>query len=174
MHAFPTYTENTLHIVKDVVVIFREAFSIHPSIQSSIHGWHHIGKKTLVEINNPSPPPFAYLLLFRKSMSGPRVLIVKRLGQRVIKAEIITRNNVNKRVFIFLFEWHLWWQSTRIKVRHWTMLEYICRFRSFPMVSYMLLSHGSQAVQTSRFSAARVLMDTCEMWYIEKFWKCSL
>ncbi len=27
-------------------------------------------------------------------------LIVKRLGQRVIEAEIITRNNVGKRVFI--------------------------------------------------------------------------
>jgi hypothetical protein len=54
-------------------------------------------------------------------------LIVKRLGQRVIEAEIITRNNVGKPVFIpriimsplglighlfciivnFLFEWHL-------------------------------------------------------------------
>jgi hypothetical protein len=54
-------------------------------------------------------------------------LIVKRLGQRVIEAEIITGNNVGKRVFIpriimpppglighlfcvvvnFLFEWHL-------------------------------------------------------------------
>jgi hypothetical protein len=37
----------------------------------------------------------------------------------------------------------------------------------------MLLSHGSQAVQTSRFSAASVQMNTCEMWYIERFWKCS-
>jgi hypothetical protein len=35
---------------------------------------------------------------------------------------------------------------------------------SFTMVSYMLLSHNSQVVQTSRFSAARVLMNTCEMW----------
>jgi hypothetical protein len=40
------------------VVVFREAFSrddlfIHPSVLSSIHGWHHIGKKTLAEINNP-------------------------------------------------------------------------------------------------------------------------
>jgi len=54
-------------------------------------------------------------------------LIVKILGQRVIEAEIVTRNNVDKRVFIppsscplpglighlfcvvvdFLFEWHL-------------------------------------------------------------------
>jgi hypothetical protein len=46
--------------------------------------------------------------------------------------------------------------------------------RSFTVVSYMLLSHRSQAVQTSRFSAARVLMDTCRMWYIDRFWKCTL
>jgi hypothetical protein len=31
--------------------------SIHPSVSSSIHGWHHTKKKTLAEINNlPSPP----------------------------------------------------------------------------------------------------------------------
>jgi hypothetical protein len=46
--------------------------------------------------------------------------------------------------------------------------------RSFTMVSCMLLSHRSQAVQTSRFSVARVPMDTCGMWYIERFWKCSV
>jgi hypothetical protein len=40
-----------LHIVKDVVVVFSEAF--HPSISSFIHGWHHTRKKTLAEINNP-------------------------------------------------------------------------------------------------------------------------
>jgi hypothetical protein len=52
--------------------------------------------------------------------------------------------------------------------------KYICRLQSFPLVSCMLLPHGSQVVQTSRFSAARVPMDTCGMWYIERFWKCSL
>jgi hypothetical protein len=31
------------------------------------------------------------------------------------------------------------------------------------MVSCMLLSNGSQALQTSRFLEAKVLMDTCEM-----------
>jgi hypothetical protein len=41
------------------------------------------------------------------------------------------------------------------------------RFRTFPMVNCMLLSHRSQALQTSRFSAAKVPMDTCRMWYIE-------
>jgi hypothetical protein len=30
--------------------------SIHPSVLSSIHGWHHTGKKTLAEINNLPPP----------------------------------------------------------------------------------------------------------------------
>ncbi len=33
----------------------REAF-FHPSVPSSIHGWHHTGKKTLAEINTPPPP----------------------------------------------------------------------------------------------------------------------
>jgi hypothetical protein len=28
-------------------------------------------------------------------------------------------------------------------------------------------------VQTLRFSTAGVLMDTCEMLYIKRFWKCS-
>jgi hypothetical protein len=44
-------THLKLHIVKDVVVVFCEAF--HPSVPSSIHGWHHTRKKTLAEINNP-------------------------------------------------------------------------------------------------------------------------
>jgi hypothetical protein len=48
------------------------------------------------------------------------------------------------------------------------------RLRSFTMVSCMLLFHGSQAVQTSRFSVARVPLNTCRMWYTERFWKCSL
>jgi hypothetical protein len=92
------------------------AWPVHPSVPSSIHGWHHTGKKTLAKINNP---PSAHVSLYRKGMPG--------LG-----------------------------------------------LRSFTMVSCMLLSHRSQALQTSRFSAARVPMDTFGMWYIERFWKCSL
>jgi hypothetical protein len=48
-----------------------------------------------------------------------------------------------------------------------TMLEDIQKcwgiFAVFDLLHYMLLSHGSQAVQTSRFSVARVPMNTCEM-----------
>jgi hypothetical protein len=60
---------STLHIVKDVVVVFGEAFSIHPSIPSSIHGWHHTGKKTLTEINTPLS---VHVSLSRKGIPGPK------------------------------------------------------------------------------------------------------
>jgi len=83
------------------------------------------------------------ILLLRNLNQSTRLcngtgLIVKRLGQRVIEAKIITENNVGKCVFIptsscpplglighlfcvivkFMFEWHLQSQSTRVKVRH--------------------------------------------------------
>jgi len=47
-------------------------------------------------------------------------LIVKKLGQHVIEAEIITRNIGHLFCVLvnFLFEWHLRSQSTRVKVRH--------------------------------------------------------
>jgi hypothetical protein len=106
--------------------------SIHSSILSSIHGWHHTGKKTLAEINNS--PPLAHVSLSRKGMPDPRGsdINIKPKGPKT--------------------PWH------------WTTLGYICHLRTFTMVSYMLLSHGSQAMQTSRFSATRVPMNTCEMW----------
>jgi hypothetical protein len=85
------------------MVVFVKLF-IHPFVMSSIYGWHHTGKKTLAKINNPL---FAHVSLFRKGIPSPKVLIVKRLGQRDIEVEIITKNNVDKCVFIFLFEWHL-------------------------------------------------------------------
>jgi hypothetical protein len=56
-----------LHIVKDVVVVFMK-LSIHPSILSSIYGWHHTGKKTLGEINNP---PLRMCRCLRKACLGP-------------------------------------------------------------------------------------------------------
>jgi hypothetical protein len=103
-----------LHKVKDIVVVFCEAFFItwpvHPSISSSIHGWHHTRKKTLTEINNS--PPFAHVSLSRKGMPAPR--------------------------------------------------------GGTPKILISIL------VQTSRFSMARVPMNTCEMWYIKRVWKCSL
>jgi len=42
-----------------------------------------------------------------------------------------------------------------------SMLGYVCHLRSIPMVSYMLLSHGSQAMQTSRFSTAKWIHGEC-------------
>jgi hypothetical protein len=56
------------------VIVFREAFSscdssIHPFVPSSIHGWHHIRKKTLAEINNPLLS--VHVSLSRKGMPGP-------------------------------------------------------------------------------------------------------
>jgi len=121
-------------------------------------------------------------------------LIVKRLSQRVIEAEIITGNNVDKRVFIpriimspFGTNWPFVLHHRQFPVRvafaitinksqgqTFNKVGYICRLRSIPMVSCMLLFHGSQVVPTSRFSTARVPMDTCKMSYIKRFWKCSL
>jgi ATP-dependent DNA helicase PIF1 len=121
-------------------------------------------------------------------------LIVKRLGQRVIEAKIITGNNVNIRVFI----------PRIIMSPSRTNWPFVLRRRQFPiqvafaitinksqgqtlnnvgvylsspiysMVNCMLLFHGSQVVQTSRFSTTRVPMDTCGMLYIKRCSKCSL
>ncbi len=50
---------------------FSWRFFIHPSILSSIHGWHHTGKKILTEINNPSPLS-AHVSLSKKGMPDPK------------------------------------------------------------------------------------------------------
>jgi hypothetical protein len=113
--------------------------------------------------------PILLLRNFNQSIglcNGTR-LIVKRLGQRVIGHLFCVVVN-------FQFEWRLRSQSTRVKVRHSTTLGYIFRLRSIPMVNCMLLFHESQVVQTSRFSTAKVPIDTCEMSYIKTFWTCSL
>ncbi len=127
-----------LHIVKDVVVVFREAF--HPSIRPVIHPWMASYREENPGRNN-SPPP-------------PPLRMCRYLGKACPD-----RGGGTPKILISI--------ST-------TNPTYICCLRSFPMVSSMLLSHGSQTVQISRFSAARVPLDTCEMWYIERFWKCSL
>ncbi len=44
---------------------------IHPSVPSSIHGWHHTGKKTLAEINNPPPPPLHMCQCLGKACLAP-------------------------------------------------------------------------------------------------------
>ncbi len=86
--------------------------SIHPSVPSSIHGWHRTGKKTLAEINNPPP-----------------LRTCRCLGKACLA----------------LVSSHLPWSA-------------VCCY---------LTGHK----HTSRFLAARVPMDTCGIWYIERFWK---
>jgi hypothetical protein len=57
----------SLHIVKDVVVVFREAFSHDPSI--------HPYKEENPSTNKyppPPPPPSAHVSLSRKGMLGPK------------------------------------------------------------------------------------------------------
>jgi ATP-dependent DNA helicase PIF1 len=127
-------------------------------------------------------------------LSNGTRLIVKRLGQCVIEAEIIIGNNVGKCVFIpriimspsgtnwpFVlcrcqFPVRMAFAMTINKSQGQTLNNVGVYLSSlvFPMVNCMLLSHGSQAVQTLRFLAAKVPMDTCRMWYTKRFWKCSL
>jgi ATP-dependent DNA helicase PIF1 len=121
-------------------------------------------------------------------------LIIKRLGQHVIEVEIIIGNNVSKRVFIpriimspsgtnWPFVLHcrqfpiLVAFAITINKSQGQTLDNVGVYlppRSVPMVSFMLLFHGSQVVQTSRFLTARARMDTCKMLYIKRFWTCSL
>jgi len=59
-----------------------------------------VGQRRSMTIDSCRP-----ILLFRNlnqsiGLCNDTRLIVKRLGQRVIEVKIITRNNVNKRVFI--------------------------------------------------------------------------
>jgi hypothetical protein len=48
---------------------FSVKLSIHPSVSSHIHEWHHTGKKTLAEINNPP----THVSLFRKRHAQPQL-----------------------------------------------------------------------------------------------------
>jgi len=93
-------------------------------------------------------------------------LIVKRLGQRVIEAETSQGTmlanvcsypasscpppGLISHLFCiivnFLFEWHLQSQSTRVKVRHWTTLGYICHLQS--------ISHGQLYVAISQVTSS--------------------
>jgi hypothetical protein len=131
-----------LHIVKDVVVIFREAF--HPSIRPIIIQ----GRKRKI-----TPRSLRMCRYLRKACLT--------LGGHPQDFDINISNKPNI-------------HSPHNARKHTRTLGYICCLRSFTMVSCMLLSHGSQAMQTSRFSTAKVPMNTCGMWYIERFWKCSL
>jgi len=139
--------------------------------------------------------PILFLLNLNQSIglcNGTR-FIVNKLGQRVIEAKIITWNNVDKRVFI-----------PRIIMSpsetNWPFVLCRCQFPiqvAFAMTInksqghieqrwiYLpspVYSHGQLYVAISRvtssanikISRARVSMDTCEMSYIKRFWKCSL
>ncbi len=68
-HLVPNDTSKLiLHIVKDVVDEMK--LSIHPFVLSSIHGWHHTWKKTLVQIIN-NPPPLRMCRYLGKTCPGP-------------------------------------------------------------------------------------------------------
>jgi hypothetical protein len=124
----------SLHIVKDVVVVFREVFSrdpfIHPSVPSSIHGWHHIGKKTLIEINNPSPL-LRMCCCLGKACPGlggtPKILISISATNPTYIFHTMPED-IQKCWGIFVVSGLLPWSA-------------------------MLVSHWSQPVQTSKFSA---------------------
>jgi hypothetical protein len=66
-----------LHIVKDVVVVFCEAFFItwpvHPSIHLILHPWMALySEKTLAEINNPPPPTFCACVTVEERHARPQ------------------------------------------------------------------------------------------------------
>jgi hypothetical protein len=120
--------------------------SHHPFVSSSIHVWHHKEKKTLTEINNPPPPPSAHVSLSRKGMLSPRGGTPK----------------------ILIYQYH---HQFPVQVAFGGIFA-ISGLLPWSAVCCYLTDH-KQAVQTSRFSVARVPMNTCEMWYIERFWNCS-
>ncbi len=118
--------------------------AFHPFVSSSIHGLHHTWKKNLAKINNPPPP--AHVLLSKKGMPGPG-----GEGTPKILISISTTNS--------------------------TYILHIGVYLPSPVFYhgqlYVVIS-WVKAVQTSRFSVAKVPMNTCRMWYKKRFWKCSL
>jgi hypothetical protein len=61
-----------LHIVKDVVVVFRETFSIHPSIRPVIHPWMASYREKNPNRNKlPPPPPLHMCRCLGKACPAP-------------------------------------------------------------------------------------------------------
>ncbi len=150
------------------------------SIRPVIHPW-----MTSYREENPGrnkyPPPSAHVSLSRKGMPSPGggtpnilILISARNPTYISHGQLyVTISQVTSTANIKIFSSDLfpWSAVCYYLTGHKHCKHQDFQLRSFPMVSCMLLSRGSQAVQTSRFSAvlmARVLMDTCKMCYIER------
>jgi ATP-dependent DNA helicase PIF1 len=94
-------------------------------------------------------------------------LIVKRLGQRVIEVEIITGNNVGKRVFI----------PRIIMSPFGTDWPFVLRCRQFPIRMAFAITINKSQGQT--FNNVRVYLPSPvyshgQMSYIKRFWNYSL
>ncbi len=175
MYIFKSIPSNQVHLLKITYSKGRhETFSINPSVPSSIHGWHHIGKKTLAKINNP--PPLRMCRCLGKACPAPvsgllpwLAVCCYLMGHKQCKHQDFQRPRSR-------------WIHVECDIQAISQVTSSANIKIFSDQGpdgYMQnvvyrLSHGSQAVQTSRFSMAKVLMDTCGMWYIERFQKCSL
>jgi hypothetical protein len=131
--------------------------SIHLSCHPSMDGI--IDKKTLVEINNP---PFStHVLLSRKSMPSPKRAPSRFWYQYQQQTQHIfphicndnhqeSRSNIEQCWDIFVVSSVLPWLA-------------VCCYLT-----------GHKQCKHQDFQRPGPPMNTCEMWYIERFWKCSL
>ncbi len=123
------------------MVVFREAF--HPSVPSSIHGWHHTGKKTLAA--PPLPPSLCTCVTVQERHAWPPGEGGGGIPKILISIQGQTLNNVGSSPVIFVISSLLPWST----VCCYLMGHKQCKHQDFQ--------------KTSRFSAARVLMNTCRI-----------